>query len=191
VRRIAHGDDKLANPSSRIREGEAPAEPFARRKTGFRLGGSLTLPFGFVNHIIPAGCSQEKGVMDWKTIDHEYAKDFAQRMEALMPEPLYESFLLPAPKVCLVCACRPANSALYAGTHLVVPLCKECAADWNVHGYDILKRVRPKQLVLKLAKYKATHLFRRPGMIEIYRDVAAMAKWSAKMKAIMKSMSRP
>jgi hypothetical protein len=128
--------------------------------------------------------------MDWKTIDHEYAKDFAQRMEAMMPEPLYESFLLPSPKVCLVCACRPASSALYAGTRLVVPLCKECAADWNGHGYDILKRVRPKQLVACLTKYKALHLFRRPGMIEIVQDVAAMAKWSAKMKTIMKTMSR-
>jgi hypothetical protein len=78
--------------------------------------------------------------MDWKTIDHEYAKDFAQRVEAMTPEPLYESFLLPAAKLCLVCACRRANSALYSGTRLVVPLCKECAAGWNVHGYDLLKR---------------------------------------------------
>ena|ERR1700722_11309224 len=128
--------------------------------------------------------------MDWKVIDREYAKDFAQRMEALTPEPLYESSLLPTPKVCLVCACRPASSALYTGTRLVVPLCKECAADWNAHGYDILKRVRPKQLVLRLARYKALHLFRRPGMIEILRDVAALAQWSKKMRAIMKGMSR-
>lgn len=128
--------------------------------------------------------------MDWKTIDHEYAKDFAQRMEAMVPEPLYESFLLPRPKVCLVCARRPASSGLYTGTRLVVPLCKQCAADWNVHGYDILKRVRPKQLVVRLAKYKALHLFRRPGMIELIKDVKAMARWSVKMKTIMKGMSR-
>jgi hypothetical protein len=127
--------------------------------------------------------------MDWKTIDHEYAKDFAQRMEAITPEPLYESFLLPTPKVCLVCACQPANSALYSGTRLVVPLCKQCAAAWNVHGYDILKRMKPKQLVVQLTKYKAVHLFSRPGLIEILRDVAALAKWSKKMKIIMKGMS--
>jgi hypothetical protein len=97
----------------------------------------------------PAYVCIKRGVMDWKVIDHEYAKDFAQRMEAMTPEPLYESFLLPSPKVCLVCASRPANSALYSGTRLVVPLCTDCAADWNAHGYDILKRVRPKQLVFR------------------------------------------
>jgi hypothetical protein len=128
--------------------------------------------------------------MDWKTIDHEYAKDFLERMEALTPEPLYESVLLPTPKVCLVCACRPAHSALYAGTRLIVPLCKDCAADWNAYGYDTLKRVRPKELVWRLAKYKALHPFRRPGLAEIYKDVAAMAQWSKKMKAIMKGMAR-
>jgi hypothetical protein len=79
---------------------------------------------------------------------------------------------------------------LYSGTRLVVPLCTECAADWNVHGYDILKRVKPKQLVARLAKYKARHLFRRPSIVEVFRDVAGMAKWSAKMKTIMKAMSR-
>ena len=41
------------NPVSRVREGEAPAELFARRKTGFRLGGSLALPFAFVKYVIP------------------------------------------------------------------------------------------------------------------------------------------
>jgi len=133
---------------------------------------------------------KKKAAMGWKEIDHEYAKDFRQRVEAMTPEPLYESFLLPTPKVCLICACRPAISALYSGTRLIVPLCKECAADWNAYGYDILKRVRPKQLVLRLAKYKAIHPLGRPGLIEICTDVAAMAKWSKKMKAIMKSMPR-
>ncbi len=128
--------------------------------------------------------------MDWKTIDHEYARDFLERVEAMTPEPLYESFLLSSPKVCLVCACRPAYSALYSGTRLIVPLCVECAADWNAYGYDILKRVRPKQLVLRLAKYKALHLFGRPGLMEIYKDVAVMAQWSKKMKAILKGMAR-
>ena len=128
--------------------------------------------------------------MDWKTIDHEYAMDFAQRMEEMTPEPLYESFFLPSPKVCLVCGRRPANSALYSGVRLVVPLCKECAADWNVHGYDILKKVKPKQLVVQLTKYKAMHLWRRPGLIEILKDVTAMARWSKKMKIIMKGISR-
>ncbi len=128
--------------------------------------------------------------MDWKALDHQYAKDFAQRMEALTPEPLYESFLLPGPKLCLVCACRRATSALYSGARLVVPLCNECAADWNVHGYDLLKRVRPKQLLLRLAKYKVLHLFSPPGMIEISKDAAAMAKWSKKMKSIMSGLPR-
>jgi hypothetical protein len=128
--------------------------------------------------------------MEWKTIDHEYAKDFAQRMEAMTPEPLYESFLLPVPKVCLVCAGRRANSALYSGTRLIVPLCKECAVDWNIHGVDLLKRVRPKQLMLRLAKYKVFHLFGAPGMIEIARDVAEMARWSKKMKTIMSGLHR-
>jgi hypothetical protein len=134
--------------------------------------------------------AKKRSVMDWKTIDHEYAKDFIQRVEAMTPEPLYESSLLPTPKACLVCGRRRAQSALYAGTRLVVPLCKDCAADWNAYGYDILKKVRPKQLVWRLAKYKAFHPFSRPGLAEIYRDVAAMAQWSKKMKAIMKGMSR-
>ena len=128
--------------------------------------------------------------MDWKAINFEYAKDFAQRMEAITPEPLYESFLLPSPKVCLVCASERAHSALYSGTRLVVPLCKECAADWNFYGYDVLKRVRSKQLVWRLARYKLLHPFSRPGPIEISRDVKEMARWAKKMKTIMSGLER-
>jgi hypothetical protein len=128
--------------------------------------------------------------MDWKTIDHEYAKDLAQRMEAITPEPLYESFLLPSPKVCLVCASKPAHCALYSGTRLIVPLCEDCAADWNFYGYDVLKRIRPKQLALRLAKYKLLHPFTRPGVMEISRDVKEMARWAKKMKTIMSGLNR-
>jgi hypothetical protein len=128
--------------------------------------------------------------MDWTTIDHEYAKDFGQRMDAMTPEPLYESFLLPSPKVCLVCAGRGANSALYSGTRLIVPLCKECAVDWNIHGYDLLKTVRPKKLMLRLAKYKLFHLFAAPSIIEIAKDVVEMARWSKKMKTIISGLHR-
>jgi hypothetical protein len=133
---------------------------------------------------------QEPAEMDWKTLDREYANDFAQRMDEATPEPLYESFLLPTPKVCLVCACRRASSALYSDTRLVVPLCAECASDWNIHGYDVLKRVRPKQLLLRLVKYKVLHLFRPPGVLELSKDVAGMARWSKKMKAILSGLPR-
>jgi hypothetical protein len=126
--------------------------------------------------------------MDWKTIEHEYAKDFAHRTEASTPEPLYESFLLPSPKVCLVCASRQAHSALYSGTQMIVPLCQECAADWNLYGYGLLKKVRPQQLILRLAKYKLFHWFSGPGVIEMTRDVKEMARWAKKMKTIMSGL---
>ena len=128
--------------------------------------------------------------MDWKTSDYQYAKDFVQRMEEITPEPLYESYLLPSPKVCLTCARGPAHSGLYSGPRLVVPICKECAADWNFHGYDLLKKVRPKQLLLRLANYKLFHLFSRPGPVEISRDLKEMARWAKKMKVILAGLAK-
>lgn len=126
--------------------------------------------------------------MDWKAADHEYARDFAERVDAITPEPLYESPHLPSPKVCLVCAGAPASSALYSATKLIVPLCKDCSADWNFHGYDLLKRTKPQQLLLRLAKYKLFHPLTPPGVIEISRDVAELARWGKKMKAILASL---
>jgi hypothetical protein len=132
----------------------------------------------------------EIAAVDWKTTEHEYARDFAQRMDAITPEPLYESTLLPSPKVCLVCASERAESGLYSGTRLIVPLCTGCSADWNFHRYDLLKRVRPKELLARLAKYKLLHLFSRPGPIELYKDVSELGRWAKKMKTIMSGVDR-
>lgn len=124
--------------------------------------------------------------MDWKNQDAEYARDYAKRLDDLMPEPLFESFLLPAPKVCLRCASNLATSLLYSpfGMKPVLPLCGRCAADWNVAGYAILKGIKPGSLAWRLAKFKLTHPFSPPSVSEIYRDVQNMLRWAQKMRRL-------
>src|SRR4051794_17629952 len=106
---------------------------------------------------------------DWKNDDAEYAKDFAERMDALTPEPLFESFLLPGDKVCLRCGQEKAASMLYSALSMqpVLPLCTNCAADWNVYGYRIMKGLSAKTLLWRLTLYKLKHPLSRPSLVDI------------------------
>ena len=51
---------------------------------------------------------------DWKESDAEYARDYGQRIDDMTPEPLFESILMPNPKVCLCCGQERASSLLYS-----------------------------------------------------------------------------
>jgi hypothetical protein len=128
---------------------------------------------------------------NWKTDDAEYAKDFAERMEALTPEPLFESFHLPGEKVCLRCGKNEATSMLYSAMsmHPVLPLCANCAADWNIHGYRIMKGLSAKTLLWRLTKFKLTHPFSRPSILEIKSDLKGLLRWASKMKRLKGSDS--
>ena len=125
---------------------------------------------------------------EWKKADAEYAHDFTKRMDAMTPEPLFESFAVPDPKVCLRCGQERATSLLYSpiGMQPVLPLCARCAVDWNASSYSILKGIHPKTLLWRLFTFKVKHPFSRPSAVELYRDVQNMLRWVRKMKRLRK-----
>lgn len=123
---------------------------------------------------------------DWKKKDAEFAKDYSDRLDDLTPEPLFESFHMPVPKVCLRCGQERATSLLYSplGMRPVLPLCSNCAAEWNFHGYHILKGLSAKTLVWRLATFKIKHLFSRPSILETSKDLKNLLRWVSKMKRL-------
>jgi hypothetical protein len=121
---------------------------------------------------------------DLRALDADYARDYGSRIDDLTPEPLFESHLLPSPKLCLRCGARPATSILYTtlGMRPVLPLCGECAVDWNVGGYRILKGIKPAALLWQLLKYKLAHPFRAPSILSIKSDLSEFQRWAKKMR---------
>jgi hypothetical protein len=98
------------------------------------------------------------------------------------PEPLYESTFLSNPRMCLVCARKHAESVLRTTDQEIVPLCKDCAADWNLYGYLLLKRIKPGQLIRRTAVFKMLHPFQQPSMRTIWHDIKTLRAWAKKMK---------
>lgn len=98
------------------------------------------------------------------------------------PEPLYETTDLHSRKMCLICASKFAESVLRTTDREIVPLCKDCAADWNFHGYSILKRIRPGRLIWQTAAFKARHPFQQPSLAAIWQDVKRLQAWAKNMK---------
>jgi hypothetical protein len=123
---------------------------------------------------------------DWKKTDAEFANDYSDRLDDLTPEPLFESFHMPAPKVCLRCGQERATSLLYSpfGMRPVLPLCSNCAAEWNFHGYHILKGLSARTLLWRLTKFKFKHPFSRPSILEISKDLKSLLRWVSKMKRL-------
>jgi hypothetical protein len=126
---------------------------------------------------------------EWKKKDAEFAKEYSARMDDLTPEPLFETFHMPAPKVCLRCGRERASSLLYSplGMRPVLPLCFNCAADWNFHGYHILKGLSAKTLLWRLATFKLKHPLSRPSILEISQDLKNLLRWVRKMKRLKES----
>jgi hypothetical protein len=123
---------------------------------------------------------------DWKVLDAKFSADAAQRLDDSMPEPLFESPLLPSPKVCLRCGQNRATSLLYSplGMKPILPLCANCAVDWNNAGYRILKGMDAKILLWRLLKYKLAHPVSPPSIVEIGKDLQALRRWTSKMQRL-------
>ena len=121
---------------------------------------------------------------DWKQVDKELSKGYKERQEAMTPEPLFESYYMPKRHVCLRCGKARATSLLYTpmGMRPVLPMCKDCATDWNWYGYYALKRIQPKSLIWNLIKFKFWHPFSRPSGFDLYRDIRNMLRWVRKMR---------
>ncbi|MBI3823229.1 MAG: hypothetical protein HY289_11200 [Planctomycetes bacterium] len=98
------------------------------------------------------------------------------------PDPLYESPYLQTRRMCLVCAQKHAESVLRTTDREIVPLCKDCAADWNIYGYLILKRIKPGRLIWRTLVFKTLHPFQQPSLRIIWQDMKALQAWAAKMK---------
>lgn len=128
---------------------------------------------------------------NWKNDDAEFAKDFSARMDALMPEPLFESFHLPADKICLRCGQERAVSILYSAVSMrpVLALCTHCAADWNLYGYRIMKGLDAKTMLWRLGMFKLKHPFSRPSILEIKKDLQDLLRWANKMKRLKETDS--
>lgn len=105
-------------------------------------------------------------------------------MDDMFPEPLFESFLLPEKKVCLICGLHVAKSVLYTSINMrpLIPLCVDCASQWNAYGYLILKKIKPRTLIRNLLWWKVFHPFQKPSILSIIRDMRGITAWSKKMK---------
>ncbi|MBI2803643.1 MAG: hypothetical protein HYX68_01500 [Planctomycetes bacterium] len=101
------------------------------------------------------------------------------------PEPLYETTHLQSRRMCLVCARKHAESVLRTTEKEIVPLCKGCAADWNCHGYLILRRIKPGRLIWRTLVFKMFHPFQTPSLRVIWQDIKSLQAWAAKMKKWM------
>lgn len=97
-----------------------------------------------------------------------------------LPEPLWETSIWHK-KMCLVCAERFATNVLRTIEKEVVPICKNCSADWNFYGYEILKKIEPKRLILKTFWFKLKNLWGL-SMWSVWKDVQALRQWAKKMK---------
>lgn len=103
------------------------------------------------------------------------------------PEPLYETYCFMGGKkrVCLVCGRGKAVSILRTTTTEIFPLCSGCSFGWNFYGYEIFKKVKPKQLLWNIVKFKFRHPF-YDGYISIYKNLKLIEAWAAKMKKYLK-----
>jgi hypothetical protein len=102
-----------------------------------------------------------------------------------LPDPLFESGLHQR-KVCLVCAKQPAETVLRTTTAEIVPICRDCSIDWNIYGYEILKRIKPPQLIKGLLLFKLLHPFQQPTIMTLRRDIGGLQSWAGKMKKWMR-----
>ena len=98
------------------------------------------------------------------------------------PEPLFETTPLQSRKMCLVCARKYAESVLRTTDKEIVPVCRDCAADWNSYGYLILKRITPSRLIWRTLVFKALHPFQQPSLQTIWQDVETLQAWAKMMK---------
>lgn len=107
--------------------------------------------------------------------------------ETLMdfPEPLYETTYLQSRRMCLVCARKHAESVLRTAEKEIVPLCKDCAADWNAYDYGILRRIKPIRLIWRTLVFKILHPCQQPSLSIIRQDMKALQAWAEKMKKWM------
>jgi len=101
------------------------------------------------------------------------------------PDILFESHLSTS-RLCLVCAKHRASTVLRTVEREIVPVCRDCGADWNFYGYYILKRIKLWTLVRRITYFKAWNCFRRPFIWTIWSDVNELKKWSFKMKKWLK-----
>ncbi len=81
---------------------------------------------------------------------------------------------------------REATTVLRTTNEEIVPLCGDCAADWNVYGYQILRRIKPGRLIRRLLLFKLRHPFQQPSLAAIWRDVEKLQAWARKMKKWMR-----
>ncbi len=105
----------------------------------------------------------------------------------LFPEPLFESpyFAHGTRRICLVCGSAKAETTLRTVTTEIFPICGNCSFNWNFYSYDSLKKIKPKQLMWNLAKFKLLHPF-YDNPITIYKSLKRIKRWSTKMAAYMK-----
>ena len=97
------------------------------------------------------------------------------------PEPLFETDLHDR-RVCMACAQKHAVKILRTTNREIVPICEDCSSAWNVHGYQILKRIRPVQLMKRIVWFKLRNLLGPPSWRTICRDLTNFKEWAAKMR---------
>jgi hypothetical protein len=107
------------------------------------------------------------------------------RVDELFPEPLYESAAVSGERLCFLCGDRRARTALMtpSSAEPVVPLCRECSAEWNMYGFRVLRRIRPAALLLKVVKWSIRHPARRAA---VWGDLRRLRKWKRRVDELRK-----
>lgn len=103
----------------------------------------------------------------------------------LFPDTLFESCVCYENKICLVCGSAKAISTLRTTTITIFPICRNCSFNWNVYGYEVFKKIKPKKLILNIIKFKLTHPF-FDSIISIYKNFKVIKSWSTKIKKYLK-----
>jgi len=106
----------------------------------------------------------------------------------LFPEPLFEAGYIPKKQVCLCCGKAKANSVMYAciNFRIVTYLCPDCSSNWNFYGYHIFKKIKTKNLLFSLIKYKLRHPINSPSWYSIYKQIRIFGEWGQNMRKFMK-----
>lgn len=99
----------------------------------------------------------------------------------LFPEIVYETYCISSKKKpCFVCGSKKAISVLRSVEREIIPLCKDCSFKWNFYSIEVLKAIRPKQLVWNLLKFKLLHWFGVQSLYRTYKDLKVFQEWEKK-----------
>lgn len=88
-------------------------------------------------------------------------------------------------RACIGCGSALAQSVLRTTEQEIAPICVNCSAVWNIHGYRLLRSIKTSKLMWRLFCFKLARPFRQPTWRAIFKDLKQLKEWARKMKRWM------